>query len=88
MSSIRSSKCCIINTAYSKSNSYVTEFFYSALNPSSRTMAPGFTQPETEMSTGRFLGGKLLSACKVDSLTAICEPIVWTTWDPRHLTTP
>jgi hypothetical protein len=47
-----------------------------------------FTHPVTEMSTGRFLGGKAQSACKADNLTAICEPIVWTMWDPRHLTTP
>jgi hypothetical protein len=54
--------------------------FFSAPNPFSRTMTPGFTQTATEMSTGRYLGVER-SASKVDSLTAICEPIVWTMWD-------
>jgi hypothetical protein len=33
-------------------------FSVSAPNPFSRIMAPGFTQPVIEMSTGRFLGVK------------------------------
>jgi hypothetical protein len=41
----------------------------------------------TAMST-RILGGKAQPACKTDNLTAIYEPIVQTTWDPRNLTTP
>jgi hypothetical protein len=32
--------------------------FFSLLNPSSRTMAPGSTQPLTEMSTGNLPGVK------------------------------
>jgi hypothetical protein len=36
---------------------------------------------------GIFLGGKGRPACKADSLTAICEPIVWKMWEPRRLTT-
>jgi hypothetical protein len=32
--------------------------FFSTPNPSSRTMAPGFAQPLTEMSSGIFLGVK------------------------------
>jgi hypothetical protein len=33
-------------------------FFFSAHNPSRRTMAPEFTQPVTKMGTGRILGVK------------------------------
>jgi hypothetical protein len=33
-----------------------SRFFSGTPNPSSDTMAPRFTQPVTEMSTGRFLG--------------------------------
>jgi hypothetical protein len=39
-------------------------------------MALGSIQPVTEMSTRNLPGGKGLQACKADSLTAICEPIV------------
>jgi hypothetical protein len=56
----------------------VTDILFSALNPSSRTMAPGFTKPVTEMSIGRFLGCKAEPVRKADNLTAICEPIVYT----------
>jgi hypothetical protein len=54
------------------------DFFliYLILNPSSRTLALGSTQPLTEMSTGIFLGSKGRPACKTDKLTAIYEPIV------------
>jgi hypothetical protein len=45
-------------------------------NPSSRTMAPGPTQPLTEMSTKNLPGGKGRPARKSDNLTAICEPTV------------
>jgi hypothetical protein len=51
-------------------------------------MAPGITQPVTEKSTGTFIGIKRGPVCKVDSLTAINEQTVWTTWDPQQLTTP
>jgi hypothetical protein len=37
----------------------VFDCIFSALYPSSRTMAPKFTQILTEMSTGTFLGVKL-----------------------------
>jgi hypothetical protein len=50
-------------------------------------MALGSTLPLTEMSTRNILEGKGRLARKVDSLTAICEPIVWKLWEPRHLTT-
>jgi hypothetical protein len=39
-------------------------------------MALVSTQPLTEMSTGNLLVGKGRPAGKVDSLTAVCEPIV------------
>jgi hypothetical protein len=62
--------------------------FFSWPNPSSRTMAPGSTQPLTEMSTRNLPGGKGRLARKADNLTAICEPIVYKMWEPRRLTTP
>jgi hypothetical protein len=40
----------------------------------------------TKMSTRNLLGGKWRPALKADNLTAICEPIVWKIWEPRHLT--
>jgi hypothetical protein len=39
-------------------------------------MAPGSTQPLTEMSTTNPLGGKGRPARKADNLIAVCEPIV------------
>jgi hypothetical protein len=50
--------------------------FFSWPNPSSRSMAPGSTQPLTEMSTRNLPAGKGRPAHKADNLTAICEPIV------------
>jgi hypothetical protein len=50
-------------------------------------MALGWAQPLTEMSTRNLPGGKGQLMCTADSLTAICEPIVWKEWEPRHLTT-
>jgi hypothetical protein len=50
-------------------------FVINFLNPSSRTMALGSTQPLTEMSTRNPLRGTGQPARKVDNLTAICEPI-------------
>jgi hypothetical protein len=48
-------------------------FIFSLLNPSSRTMAMGSTQPLTEISTRNFPGGKGRLASKADDFTAICE---------------
>jgi hypothetical protein len=47
----------------------------------------GFTQPLTEMSTRNikimmFLGSKVRPVRGADNLTAICEAIVQTVWDP------
>jgi hypothetical protein len=44
-------------------------------------MALGLTQPLAEMNT------RDLPARKADSLTAICEPIVYKPWDSRRLKT-
>jgi hypothetical protein len=49
-------------------------------------MALGSSQPLTEMSTRNLLGAKWRTAHKADSLTAICEPIVYKMWEPRSLT--
>jgi hypothetical protein len=45
-------------------------------NSSSRAMALGSTQPQTETSTRTLPGGKERPARKPDNLTAICELIV------------
>jgi hypothetical protein len=56
-------------------------------NPSSRTIALGLAQPLTERGPGILLGGgKARPTLKDENLTAICEPIVYKTWDPRRLT--
>jgi hypothetical protein len=39
--------------------------FFNLLNPSSRTMALGSTQPLTEMSTGILRGGKARKAVNI-----------------------
>jgi hypothetical protein len=48
-------------------------------------MAQVSTQPLTEMSTRNLPGGKGWPVHKADSITAICEPIVWKIWEPRRL---
>jgi hypothetical protein len=53
-------------------------FFFNLLNPISLSMALGFTQPLTQLST-TFLcrgGGKARPVRKADNLTALSEPIV------------
>jgi hypothetical protein len=50
--------------------------FFDWLNPSSRTISLGSTQPLTEMSTRNLPGSKGRPARKADNLTAICEPTV------------
>jgi hypothetical protein len=57
-------------------------------NPCSRILAVGSTRPLTEMSTKKIPGVKWRPAPKADSLTAICEPIVWIMWELRRLKTP
>jgi hypothetical protein len=51
-------------------------FFFNVLNPSSRTMALGSTQPLTEMNIRNLPGGKKWPARRADNLAAICEPNV------------
>jgi hypothetical protein len=34
-----------------------------------------------------FLGSRARPVRRADNVTAICEPIVYTLWDPQHLTT-
>jgi hypothetical protein len=58
----------------------VMEFFID-INPSDRAMAPGSTQPLTEMSTGSISWGEMRPVRKADKLTTIlcrCEEI----WEP------
>jgi hypothetical protein len=50
--------------------------FFNWLNPSSRNMALGCTQPLTEMGTRNIPGDKGRPARKAGNLTAICEPII------------
>jgi hypothetical protein len=48
-------------------------------------MALASTQPLAEMSTRNLPGGKWRPERKAD-LTAINEPIVYNTWEPRRFT--
>jgi hypothetical protein len=50
--------------------------FFNSPDVSSRTMAPGSTQPLTEMSTRNLPEGKERPERKADNITAICEPTV------------
>jgi hypothetical protein len=65
--------------------------FFNLPNYSSLNMALELTYPLTEMTTRKTPGGvggvKGRPECKADNLTAMCEPIVYAMWDPRHLTT-
>jgi hypothetical protein len=62
--------------------------FFNLPNPFSCTMALGFTQPLTYMSSrnipGRIKRGR---GSKADKFDAICYSTVYETWHPRHLTT-
>jgi hypothetical protein len=53
----------------------VSYAFIFNINPSSRSMGPGTTQPLTEMRTRNLPGGIGRAVRKADNLTAICEPI-------------
>jgi hypothetical protein len=50
-------------------------------------MALESTKSLTEMSTRNLPGSKALPVIGADKHTAICEPIVYTMWEPRRLTT-
>jgi hypothetical protein len=43
------------------------------------------TQPLTDISIRTLTGGRARPARKDDNLTAICEPVVYKTWEPRRL---
>jgi hypothetical protein len=61
--------------------------FFSVPSPSSRTIALGFTQPLTEMSTRTIPGSKVWPARKAHNFTTIYEQIVCKICEPRRLTT-
>jgi hypothetical protein len=46
-----------------------------------------FTQPLAEMSNRNLSGCKARPARKAENLTAICEAIYYTKWNPRLLAT-
>jgi hypothetical protein len=50
--------------------------FFNLLNPSSRAMGLGLTQPLTETNTRNLRMGKAWPALKADNLAAIYEPTV------------
>jgi hypothetical protein len=50
--------------------------FFNLHNPSSRNMAPGSTQPITEISTKNLSGGNGRPVHKAENLTAVCEQII------------
>jgi hypothetical protein len=58
------------------SNPHEVIEFFNLPNPSTRTMAVGFTQPLEQMSNRDLSGGKLRPELKAGNLTAICEQIV------------
>jgi hypothetical protein len=55
--------------------------------PFSCTMVLESTQPLTQMSTRKLLGGKGRAARKTDNLIVICEPIAYKMFQPRRLAT-
>jgi hypothetical protein len=50
--------------------------FFNRSNHSNHTMALGWIQPLTEMSTRNLPGGKVQPAHKPDNITVICVPII------------
>jgi hypothetical protein len=51
--------------------------FFNLPNPFSRTMAPGSTQPLTELSIRDLLRGEKWPVRRADNLAVSYEPIVW-----------
>jgi hypothetical protein len=66
-------------------------FLFNLRNHSGRTRPDVYSYsnrnvvPEAEKVM--FLGSIARPVRTTDNLTTIREPIVWTTWDPQHLTT-
>jgi hypothetical protein len=60
-------------------------FFFSIYLILPAPLGPG-VYSRTEMSTTRrkvmFVGSRARPVLRADNLTAVCEPIVWTVWDP------
>jgi hypothetical protein len=54
----------------------VVEFIFNLPKPSRCTMALGFTQALTEMSTRKYSWDKARPERKAENLTAICDPTV------------
>jgi hypothetical protein len=59
--------------------------FFNLPNRSSRTMALGWTQPLTEMSTRNFPGGKKRPVPRADNLAAIYGAECLKMWEPQPL---
>jgi hypothetical protein len=63
---------------------------FSLPNPSNHTMAES-TMVGSASKRNEYLknvsGNRALPARKDDNFIAICEPIVYSTWDPQYLTT-
>ena len=62
-------------------------------NPSDRTMALGFTQPLTEMSTRNVFWGLKRPVCRADKLTTFMCRLSWNlgasaSWNPQGLSRP
>jgi hypothetical protein len=62
-------------------------------NPSGLTMAPGLTQPLTEMSTRNVSLGERRPVCRADKLTTFMCWLSWnlgasTSWNPQGLSRP
>jgi hypothetical protein len=74
----------IPHSLFLKANFYIITLLI--LNPSSCTVALGWTQPLTEISTRNLPGGKGRPVHKPDNLTFICYLIVYKIWDPWHIT--
>jgi hypothetical protein len=76
------------NTMLQAGRSPVPGWDFTLSNSFSRVIAPGSTQPLTEMSARNFPVGKKRSARRTDNLDAICEPNVCKSWKPQPLKTP
>jgi hypothetical protein len=51
------------------------------------SLGPAADRNEYQKKKRVFLESRARPVRMADNLTAICEPIVYTVWDPQHLTT-
>jgi hypothetical protein len=65
-------KYCATNQKVAGSIPDVVIEFFIEINPSDRTMAPGSTQPLTEMKPGIFFGGKGALCLRLTTLSPSC----------------